>query len=420
MLRKIAIAIVAAGALALAWRMLGEKQAKESRTARIEASLPSFDDRAVTGMTLETADGSFRLERDGNGWAFTAPIHDTADASAVGDLLVAARKSPIVQTIPAADDPASFCLAPPTATITFDGGGVPRFEIGKTTPTGEGVFVRIAGRPGILVAGLPQSEVFRHLSIEAFRDPSWMGVAQSEITAFEIARGSGTLRVDKRADGWWIVSPRTLPAATEQVGRLLGILSGARVVAVDDGGNPADPKYGLSAAVRFVLHAGSTARMLALGADAGGGRYFATSDSRKTILVVSGKGLEAIPTDAESLRDPRLTTVNRYAVVKAAYEGAGRRFAAARVDDATWKTDAGKTVPAADVYGLLVGVLSARTSGVAGSPPKGLPAATLTYTLDDGKSGRVEVFAGREATWDALPGVTLTLSSAPPAVPDQK
>jgi len=106
--------------------------------------------------------------------------------------------------------------------------------------------------------------------------------------------------------------------------------------------------------------------------------------------------------------------------VRLSYEGRVKRFAATRVDDATWRTEGGKDIAAADAYALLVALLEAETSGFSADAPQGSPVANFTYRLGSGASGRIDFYDGGRATWDALPGVAFTLGGPLPAVPDQK
>jgi hypothetical protein len=421
MVKRIGIALVLALVLLGAFLAVTRRESRAIRKGRMEAQLLRFDDRAITGFTLTVGGAAWRFVRDRRGWRSVAPVSDQADAAAVDALLATAHRAPVLQTIAEPDALATYGLDPPRASLAFEGPALPAIDLGNSTPAGDGVFVRVRGRPGVLVASLPQAAAFENPDPDRLRTVAWIDLSQSEIRAFTIARGGGSLSATRRGDGWWLESPRGLPAAQAQVDRLLGALYAAKVVAVDDSAQPSDPRFGLGAgATRVALTAAAGTRNLVLGGDAGGGRRYATSDARRTILTVLGHSLEALPQDAAALRETRLTNVNRYAISRFEYAMGSERFAAARAPDKSWSVEGGASVPADDVYGLLVALLEAATSGYSEGRASGKPSATLRYTQDDGTSGGVSFYPGGAATWEAVPGVVFRLTGPPPAVPRQK
>jgi hypothetical protein len=421
MVRRIGIALVLALVLAGAFLAVTRRESRATRKGRVEAQLLSFDDRAVTGFTLTVGGVAWHFVREGRGWRSLAPVDDQADAAAVDALVATAHRAPVLQTIAQPDALATYGLDPPRATLAYEGPALPAIDLGNSTPAGDGLFVRVAGRPGVLIVSLPQASALESPDPDRLRTVAWIDLPQSEIRAFTVARGGTTLSATRRGDDWWLESPKGLPAAHSQVDRLLGALYAAKVVAVDDSAQPSDPRFGLGPqATRVALTAGAGTRNLVLGGDAGGGRRYATSDARRTILTVLGRSLEALPQDAATLRETRLTNVNRYAISRFEYAMGSQRFAAARAPDKSWSIEGGASVPADDVYGLLVALLEAATSGYSEGRPVGTPSATLRYTQDDGTSGGVAFYPGAVATWEAVPGVVFRLTGPPPAVPRQK
>jgi hypothetical protein len=421
MVKRIGIALVLALVLAGVFLLVSRRESRATQKGRVDAQLLRFDDRAVTGFTLTVGGTAWRLVRESRGWRTVAPVEDQADAAAVDALVATAHRAPILQTIAAPDALSTYGLDPPRATLALDGPALPAIDLGNATPAGDGVFIRVAGRPGVLIASLPQAAAFENPDPDRLRTIAWIDLPQSEVRAFTIARGGTALSGTRRGDGWWLDSPKPLPAAHSQVDRLLGALYAAKVVAVDDAGQGSDPRFGLGpAATRVALTTGAGTRNLVLGGDAGEGRRYATSDARRTILIVEGRSLGALPQDAAALRETRLTNVNRYAISRFEYTAGRDRFAATRAPDKTWSVEGSASVPADDVYGLLVAVLEASTSGYSEGRPVGAASGTLRYTQDDGTSGRIAFYPGAVATWDAVPGVVFRLTAPPPAVPRQK
>jgi hypothetical protein len=415
MLRRIALALAAVAVLVVGLVLLNRKEDRTALAQRTETRLPSFDDRAVKALVLETRSATWRFVRAPSGWRIAAPVDDVADPQAVEALIGAARRAPIVQTIDAPDALSSYGLAPPDARLTLEGVTTPALELGRVAPTGEAVYARLAGRPGVLLLGLPDAIPLAEADPAALRDRSLVGLTRSEIVGLEIAQGG--LRLARGADGWWIAAPRRFPASAANVDKFLGALYDAKVVGWDDTGSPSDPRYGLGgSAPRVTLRADGAAQTITIGAEAGNGRRFVLSGGRKTILLAEAAPLASIPFDAMALRETRLTNVNRYGVTRLVYTSGGARFAATRNDEATWTTDAGGTIPAESVYTFLVALLEAETAAWFDGKLPAAPSATLLYVTDKGGTGRL-AFARDCATWDALPGVVFRLAKAPPPVP---
>lgn len=421
MLKRILIAAVVAGALALAYVAATHRQARQAGAARDQARLLTFDDRAVTGLTLTSGGTDWSFTRHGETWRLVRPVTDAADAAKVTAVIHAARRASVVQTVTSPDALASYGLDPPVASLRIEGPPVPVLDVGTPTPARDGVYVRVRGRPGVLVAGLPEAEPLLHANPFVLRDASWIGLEANAISALAIEGNGVRLSLARRGGSWWIETPRRLPAAGVQVERLVKALAGTRVVAIDDRATPSDPKLGLGrGAMHIDVTAEGTTRRLVLGALAEPGHRFATSDARGTVLVVDAKPWEAAPKDLATLRDPRLTDINRYTVVAFDYDAGGAQFAATRAADKTWHASSGASLEAGNVYALLVAALEARTTGFAAGTPAGTPTARLSVTLEDGTKSRIDFFRGPRATWDALPGTVFDLAAPPPSVPPQK
>ena len=416
-MRRIVLAAAVVSLLLAAFLMLQHRDERAARDKRQTARLPSFDDRRVTGVVLETRTATWRLVRTPTGWRVVAPVDDVADRRTIESLIGAAERAPILQTIAAPDALSTYGLAPPVARLTLDGVAAPTLELGSLAPAGDAVFARLAGSPAVLLLGLPGAEPLAGVDPASLRDRSIVDLVRSELVGLEIA--SGGPRLSRDADGWWITAPRRFPASPAALDKLLGSLYGAKVVGWDDLGAPSEAKYGFGAtAPSITLRAASEAQTITLGAPAGEGKRFVASEGRRTILIAGAvPPLDAIPLDLARLRETRLTNVNRYDVTRLVYTAGGARFAATRKDESTWITETGNAIRAERVYTLLVALLEAETVAWTDGPLKSPPAATLSYGTDkDGAAGGLE-FAGESATWDALPGVVFRLASTFPPVP---
>lgn len=417
MLRKIAVALAVVAALLAAYVVLSRRKEAAELADRAAHRLPTFDDRAATGVRIESHGATWRFERKDRGWDLVAPVRDRADAGALDAVVAATHKAPILESIAAPDALEGYGLDPPAAVIAVEGVAAPPVSVGHVTPTGDGVFARLGDAKEILVLGGADAPKLAALEPGALRSGALVDLPQAGVAAIEIESAAGSVTLTRSGTSWWIEKPARLPAATNQVDRLLKAIYAAKVEEFHDEADPADPRFGLAASdTRITLHAEGGVRRIALGGVPGAGRRFVASEGRPGVLVAAPFGEAELPTRPDALRETRLTNVNRYDVAHIEYAAGTQRFAASRVDDATWKRPDGTTLPAAGVLRLLVGILEAPTSAWAAGAPTGTPTATLDYATADGAKGRVTIF-GDQAVWDGLPGTRFTLARPLPGPP---
>lgn len=420
-MRKFLIVVAVLAALGAVLVVLGRRERRQQREERAEARLLQFDDRRVTGVRVTFRGTPWRFEKRPEGWRVTEPVRDAASESAVAIFVASTWRAVVSRVIEDPEDLAAYGLQPPVAKVEFEGVEVPALELGSVTPTGQGMFARVEGRPGVLVLAntLTTSDILENPDPNRLRDPSLCDLHAAEVTEVDIEGPSGPVGLAREGDEWWIVRPRRLPAEASEVERLLNALEAAQVKGFLDGEPRDDPAFGLGpGAVRISLHAGSSKRRMVLGAADGEGRRVATRDDRDTILVVDASGLDSLPLDVESVMSRNLSSVNRYLVTRFSYRSAGGEFEAVKQDD-SWVTAEGESVPEDEVYGFLVKVLEIPVSGWRDAPGGSRrPMAALDYELRDGRRGRVEFLSPTEGRLPELPDVVFRLAGTPPAVPE--
>jgi len=379
--------------------------------AAAEPRLASFDDRRVTGLSLTADGGSCRAVRDGDGWRLVAPIDDVASRAAIEEIVVAARRTPIVREMADADPSSGFGLTPPQVHVAFAGVDAPEVDVGSRVPTGDGVYARVTGRPGVVVLRLPDAAALSTARCALLPETSLLRVQASEISGVDLEPAGPSLR--KEGGAWWIEKPRRLPAAPARVDALVAALARASIVARDAAGDAADHRFGFGGERMAVTTAGGATRRVVLGGDAGDGRRYATCDGRRGVLTVTMPALSAASVDA--LRETKLTNVNRYRVVEIDYQDGARRFSARR-NGGSWTATTGPPPSEDAMLALLVGLLEATTSSSeAGTLPAG-PRATVAYATDEGARGGLEIVSGL-ASWSEAPGSIFRLAAPLPPVP---
>ena len=407
---KLALAVAAVVALGTLWFWAGRGAGRLDRAPTLSA----FDDRLVSALTLSAPAASCRLVRQDGGWRIVAPVEDAASASGVEEILVALRRTPIVQSVPSAEPLSAFGLDPPAMRVALEGVSVPAVDIGDLVPTGDGVYARIDGRPGVVVLRLPDAAPLATAGLAQVRDAALVAVQPSAITAIDIAPGDVRLR--KAGVEWWLDAPARLPASSARVEDLLASLAKGTIAAWDDDADPADAPFGLASGEGVTLTAGERKRTIALGSPAGPGMRYALRDGRGPVLTVALPGLDLRAQGVDTLRETKLTNVNRYDVTRVAYARGADRFAAVRGGDGTWSLEGGGSVATERVLELLVGVLEVPTSSwSAGTLPSGAASAAAEYTTAGGMTGRIEVHGDR-AAWSGAPGTVFRLAAALPSI----
>lgn len=418
MLKRLAVGLVLLAAAYALFRWAGHRQASDSRAERSEAQLLKFDERDLRSLTITIGGVIWRFDRLADGWRMTAPIRDAVRSDTLEAFVGALRKSPVDRVITDPESLSSYGLDPPRATVRIEAGTAQVLHLGDPDPTRQGIFAQVEGRDGVLVVKLPEAIPLMNPNPQILRDNSFTALRRTEVTAVEIGRGDRRMRLARGPTGWWIESPMKFPASDSQVDRFLDGLEAVRIVGFDDGADASNPRLRLgSDALSVVLEAAGAKRAFRIGAASESGPRYASRDDRQTVLEVDASSLASVPEEPKAFAETKLTKVNRYHVVRFAYAGGGRRYAASRVDDATWRFEAGATVDAQTIYSLLVRLLEAPTSGWEQGRPTGASAATLEFEAGDGHVDRIDYFAGRRAAIASLPDVVFVLSGEPPAIP---
>jgi hypothetical protein len=398
--------------------VIHHREQEQARSDRAEARLLSFGDRQVEAIVM-TVDGTdWRFEPVRRGWRVMEPVVDAASADAINELIAAANRVAVTRVI---DDPealSAYGLDPPAATVRFEGVGAV-LHLGAVAPTGEGLFAAVDGRPGVLVlestvltvAALVQPDPHR------LRDPEMFGIPRTNIAGIAASSRAGEVAVERRPDGWWITAPRVLPAADEQVDRLLDALEQAEIRGFDDRADPDSPELGLGPeAMRIDVNAGEATRRFVVGPQRGEGERLVTRDDRETVLVAHAPGFDDLSFDLQSVAARRLSRVNRYHVEGFSYRKGGESVTAKRTGD-QWASEQGTPIPDEAVYELLARILEVPVAGWSGEGSAGgPPVAALRYSLEDGTEGLIEFLPANQARVSDVDGC-FRLDGPPPAVP---
>jgi hypothetical protein len=261
-----------------------------------------FEDNEVEGVDIETDSFRVSLRREpasGEGdagpgeWQITAPSTARADADEVSASLRRLRTdraTAFVAEQPTAEELEAFGLSEPRYRVTVwtTGDASQTVEIGAESGEPAGVFARRRGSEPVFV--VPESLVDAVIpdSIDDLRDPVFVTVERSRISAIELDGESGTYRIERRVDQWRITEPRDLEADASEVSTLLSALTNLRADGFAEG--PAsDPRYGLDEPVMTVTaHLNPAADQGGEPAETEEPRALPESGSREVLLLRVG------------------------------------------------------------------------------------------------------------------------------------
>jgi len=418
-LRKFVVLVAVVAALAAGAFVILHRKEADVRRERRDARLLDFDERSVTAVVLTTAGAPWRFERREEGWRLSAPVEDAASDEAIADLMSAVERVAVTRILEDPEALSAYGLDPPVARVQFEGVGA-TLDIGDSVPTGGGLFARVEGRPGVLVleATVVSDSTLGRLDPTQFRDPSFVGLTSTSIDAIAARSRAGEVRLEHGGDGWWIVAPRRLPASEDSVARLLQILDHVEIRAFDDHVDPMDPAFGLTPpAFEIEVSSGDTTRRLRLSAEFPEGLRFATRDDRACVMEIATPGLDDPAFSPATLVTRRLSSVNRYRIERFVYRNGDESLAAERSGE-TWSAEGGATLPSAEIYTFLAGLLETPVTGwrdSSGSPAGAV--AEFRYRLDGGQEGSIEFLPGGLGRVSDVPGILFALGGSPPRVP---
>ncbi len=392
----------------------------------------------VKKFTLKTANGEIEVTRSGRYWSLTKPLKARADQQKVGDFLANALNAQVQEFVPGAKDLGALGLAEPRATFTFvaDGTDTPAvLEIGavkveKEPPKKDGekpaepkiptknVYVKMTGREGVVT--IPGDiEVLLQTQPKDLRDRNIMRIQEASVNRLTIESPGKekvvlekTLAKNQISEEWVrkVAGKSDQPVNTGAASKLLSELANGKTitfvadlasdlkgfgldqpqvtVTVGDfsEGNTAETNAGEREQARLLLGRADT-----------DGVYAKLSDE-PFIITIPKSLLESIWTDPIQWRPISVKDLKADDVVALEVTRFGQASLNLVREGKVWKLAKGDTKVSQAAVESLVNTLTdlkaVRWLGPT-KPEHGLekPNLTITYTLADKKTGKVQIGA---------------------------
>ncbi|MBD3869237.1 MAG: DUF4340 domain-containing protein [Acidobacteria bacterium] len=419
-MRKILVALAILVAAAVGFYLVMERKDTRERQEDSNRRLLTLDERAVSEVRARVGEVEWVVIRDGEGtWSIEAPIRDPADSGAVMNLLRLMNQTEVMDTIEEPEQLSAYGLDPARAEIRVVGVSAPVLFIGSETPTRNGIFMRVEGRPGVLVGKAEMDSPFLNPDPSRLRERTLTGMQMNDIRRVSITESGDSVILEKDGEQWWITGPRRLPASQAVLTSLLEALGNAEVAGFIDEADPAEPRFRLGDTALVVGLAGnSVEREIRLGAGTDAGVRFASRTGREAIMAVFGERLFAIPQGVDAFLDSKLTKANRYKVRWFRYETDDGTLEVRRDPEREiWLAEDGREYADSDVFPMLVRLLEGRLLGWRQGSGPASQAASLEYEQEDGLKDRLVYGADGTVSLQSLPGVVFTARVRLPELP---
>jgi len=336
-----------------------------------------FDSAAVTRVDLEHPGRVVILLREEGQWRMSEPVAAAADERNVENLLDAIHESRIARTFEDVDNPATFGLDIPSASVKLHTGeGVVELKVGKRAPVGNSVYIQRAGESAV---HLTDASLMTRIDLEAtaLRDKTVLPFDTEDVERIRLRRKSGDVTLVKQNETWRMIAPAEFDADGASVGGLLNTLKSLRATEfVDDAGEHLG-RYGLDA----------PELTLSLGMKDGGeddlrmgserdGKLYVQTNRETTVFAVAAWARDTLNRDANHFRDKSIARFAPDEVATIEIDAADEGSFALHRNDGGWKLE-GQPAVDATVEEILRGLSALNGFEIAAEAPADLAAFGL-------------------------------------------
>ena len=344
-----------------------------------------------------SGEGPLQLKRGPEDqWSLLAPLKDAADRYAVEGFVERLNQARALRFPEAGTPLASMGLDKPRATWDVRGGDRPILvEVGAKAPLGEGLYLRVAGRPALVPADL-ESLLLR--PADDFRLKNLTAAATQDVQSLSLeGEGGRKLAFHRTAKdgGWQVTAPFDDWGAEDKITQVLDDVSLCLVDSfLDAGANASLDRKGAGLdpprdKIRIEMTKGPAVD-IALGGPVPGGDpkkdlIYATVSGRPSVMVISRNGLKSLFERPDGLRSLGLFRRD-VSEAKEVSVGGPHGLSMTRGKDGAWKVEgkasSGSAAPdAGAVIAALEGLKGERAIPWTGPSTPGFGAVAATITL---------------------------------------
>lgn len=300
--------------------ILGVERRMQSTAERQAAarSLLVIPPEAVTHLELASGTNVIECQSIGGRWKIVRPVVARADEAAIRRVLYGLRALERITVLTRSElgrrrgKEEEYGLASPTAWVAYGDGRV-RYvaEIGRVSPAGDSVYVRLRGKPEIMAVSRSVLDLLP-ASAADLRDRVVLPGAPEDVIWFELEAGEGLIRVVREERGRWrIAQPAAGRASRAAVQRFLNYLFMIRAAAFLPAGRSAAEFERPRLKVRAGLTGGEEVALI-VGelADRQTQRHVVLARPDDAAVLVEAAQLEPLYVTLDALRDRRLTTLD--------------------------------------------------------------------------------------------------------------
>ncbi len=301
------------------------------------SALFDFEPDAVRSVIVTNGDAKLDFWRTENGWQINPAPVDRASAAAIRQILTLALDTRVLDRVKAvelADGKAlsTYGLRKSRMRLDFKGDGDHALLFGKEA-SGEGrVYVRFENADDVyLIDDALYRAVFR--PVGDFRDRRLSNLRPDRIESFVIRRPSGEIEIRRRAGGWHIVRPISVPADENAVTAFLNQVLGLEIQAFVEPGASGSVDQALdepAASISLFAEGEAAPEVLKLGGQDAAGGVFARFSSRDVTVTLPQSAEKLLATELKTFRDPALARLNLDLVDRIRISAGATRFSVSR------------------------------------------------------------------------------------------
>lgn len=325
MKKKYVNTLLAIGILAALWGSFAYYDKRKNQglpsdvtvQTKTEEKLLSLDSKDIQSFTLKTKDAPpLTCSHESGSWVIVEPQKLAADQSTISVFLASLTGATVGEVVdPHPANLKDFGLDPPTETLDVSTDAKPaRFTmmLGDDTPTGNGVYVQVAGNPRVVtVASYEKTSLVKTLF--DLRDKRAVTLDADQVQKIEVNSKGKNYTLLKNPEGVWdLVLPPPVRADGDSVSNLVNQLKSLSMTSVVAEDKKKAAQYGFgSPALTLKLTSPSGSQVLTLG-QKDGTLYDAMNSALEPVFTLSSDVLTQFQKDPTDLRDKQLFSFSTF------------------------------------------------------------------------------------------------------------